>query len=87
MTTAEEPLIELIDEEGLAWQFQVHDAIDVDEVTYLLVEAVDDPDQVMLLRRTGETLEPVTGPELAGLLELLDDDSEDDDVDTDPEQQ
>ena len=44
--------ITLIDETGLERRFRMHDAFDVQEVHYYLVEAVDDPSQVLLLRET-----------------------------------
>jgi hypothetical protein len=53
----------------------MHDAFDLDEVTYYLVEDVDDPTQVLLLRETGEGLETVDGDEFKRVMEALEQDN------------
>jgi len=45
--------ITLIDETGRERQFQLHDAFDHEGAAYYLVENIDDPSQVLLLREAG----------------------------------
>ena len=73
----EAAIVTLLDEGGAEHRFVLHDAFDTDGHTYYLVEAADDPEQVLLLRETGEGLESVEGPEFERVLTLLEaDDSE-----------
>jgi diaminopimelate decarboxylase len=67
--------ISLIDEAGVERQFRLHDAFDLDESVYYLVEAVDDPEVVSLLRERSGTLESVEGAEFDRVLRLLEDES------------
>jgi hypothetical protein len=64
--------VTLIDEAGVERRFRLHDAFDLDGAAYYLVEAVDDPDQVFLLRETPEGLESVDGAEMDSLMARLD---------------
>jgi hypothetical protein len=64
--------VTLIDEAGQERRFRLHDAFDLDEAAYFLVEAVDDPDQVLLLRETPDGLESVDGDEMDRLMKRLD---------------
>lgn len=73
MDEAEE--ISLIDEAGVERRFRLHDAFDLDERVYYLVEAVDDPEVVILLRERSGTLESVEGAEFDRVLRLLEDES------------
>jgi diaminopimelate decarboxylase len=66
--------ITLIDETGLERRFRMHDAFDVHEVHYYLVEAIDDPTQVLLLRETGDGLETVDGDEFKRVMTALEQD-------------
>ena len=66
--------ITLIDETGLERRFQLHDAFDVEEVHYYLVEAADDPSQVLLLREGAGGLETVDGEEFARVIGKLEGD-------------
>ena len=66
--------ITLIDETGVERRFRLHDAFDVQEVHYYLVEAADDPAQVLLLRETGDGLETVDGDEFKRVLAALEED-------------
>ena len=69
---AEEPeLVTLIDESGAERQFYMHDAFDADGATYYVVEAEDDPEQVMLLKETGSGLESIAGDELDRVIGIL----------------
>ena len=61
----------LIDEGGQERRFRLHDAFDLDGATYYLVEASDDPDQVLLLKESGAGLESVEGDEFDRVLALL----------------
>jgi uncharacterized protein YrzB (UPF0473 family) len=63
--------ITLIDETGVERKFRMHDAFDVQEIHYYLVEAVDDPSQVLLLRETGGGLETVDGDEFRRVMTAL----------------
>ena len=63
--------ITLIDETGIERRFRLHDAFDVQEVHYYLVEAVDDSSQVLLLRETGGGLETVDGDEFRRVMTAL----------------
>ena len=69
---ADEPeQLTLIDEAGAERRFLLHDAFDADGVTYYVVEAADDPDEVMLLKETDEGLESVGGDELERVIAVL----------------
>lgn len=66
--------ITLIDETGGERRFRLHDAFDVQEVHYYLVEAADDPSQVLLLRETASGLETVDGDEFRRVMTALEED-------------
>jgi hypothetical protein len=66
--------ITLIDENGLERQFKLHDAFDHEGSIYYLVENVDDPDQVLLLRESGGGLETVEGDEFQRVIAALEED-------------
>ena len=66
--------ITLIDETGVERRFRLHDAFDVQEVHYYLVEAADDPSEVLLLRETGGGLETVDGEEFKRVMTALEED-------------
>jgi hypothetical protein len=65
----------LVDEGGVERRFRLHDAFDLEDVTYYLVEAVEDPDEVLLLRERLGTLESVEGAEFDRVLALLEDEA------------
>jgi hypothetical protein len=44
--------VTLVDESGRERRFRLHDAFDLEGKTYYLVEAFDDPNEVLLLRET-----------------------------------
>jgi hypothetical protein len=71
MDGSEGAIVTLLDEGGAERQFVLHDAFDMDGHTYYLVEAADDPEQVLLLRETDGGLESVDGPEFERVLTLL----------------
>ena len=66
--------ITLIDETGRERQFQLHDAFDHEGAVYYLVENVDDPSQVLLLREAGGALETVEGEEFQRVIAALEED-------------
>jgi hypothetical protein len=63
--------ITLIDEGGSERRFLLHDAFDLEDRTYYLVEASDDPDVVLLLKEVSGSLESVEGDEFASVLAML----------------
>lgn len=63
--------VSLIDESGLERRFRMHDAFDLDGVSYYLVEDVKDSERVLLLRETGGGLESVEGEEFARVMGAL----------------
>ncbi|HXM55624.1 MAG TPA: hypothetical protein VOB72_09555 [Candidatus Dormibacteraeota bacterium] len=63
--------VTLLDEAGAERRFLLHDAIESDRRTYYLVEAADDPEQVLLLKETDQGLESVEGDEFERVLALL----------------
>ena len=67
--------ITLIDESGIERRFQLHDAFDIAEVHYYLVEAADDPSQVLLLREGPGGLETVDGEEFKQVMTALEEDN------------
>ena len=72
---ADEPqTITLIDESGIERRFQLHDAFHLAEVHYYLVEAADDPSQVLLLREGAGGLETVDGDEFKQVMTALEED-------------
>jgi len=73
MTDGEETPQEvtLIDEGGAERSFVLHDAFDLEERTYYLVEASDDPEVVLLLKEVSGSLETVEGEEFARVLAVL----------------
>ncbi len=68
--------VTLLDEQGVERRFLVHDAFDAEGHTFYLVEAEDDPDQVLLLKETDGLLESVEGDEFDRILTLLETDGE-----------
>jgi hypothetical protein len=69
--------ITLIDESGTERRFRLHDAFDFEEVHYYLVEAADDPSQVLLLRESAGGLETVEGDEFTRVITALEKDEVD----------
>jgi hypothetical protein len=65
--------VSLVDEAGVERRFRLHDAFDLEGGVYYLVEAVDDPDMVLLLHERSGTLESVEGAEFDRVLQLLED--------------
>jgi hypothetical protein len=55
----------------------MHDAFDLDGIGYYLVEDVDDPTQVLLLRESEGGLETVDGEEFSRVIAALEKDKVD----------
>jgi hypothetical protein len=68
---AEDQIVTLVDETGVERGFRLHDAFDLEDQHYYLVEAVDDPAEVMLLRETDEGLETVEAEEFDRVIGML----------------
>ncbi|HEY8811665.1 MAG TPA: DUF1292 domain-containing protein [Candidatus Dormibacteraeota bacterium] len=66
----------LIDEDGKELLFALHDAFDVEEVTYYLVEGVDDPELVLVLREQDSKLISIDGDEFDRIMQMLENDSD-----------
>ena len=66
-----EPEVVLIDEAGREQRYRLHDVFDFEGVSYYLVESVDDPDEVLLLREQDGTLETVEGEEFDRVIDAL----------------
>jgi Protein of unknown function (DUF1292) len=66
--------ITLIDDTGRERQFQLHDAFDHEGGVYYLVENIDDPSQVLLLREVDGALETVEGDEFQKVIAALEKD-------------
>lgn len=75
MTGEPSQTITLIDESGVERRFTMHDAFELDGVAYYLVEDVDDPDQVLLLRESAAGLETVDGDEFKRVMAALEQDT------------
>jgi uncharacterized protein YrzB (UPF0473 family) len=68
---SESEVVTLIDEEGRERKFTVHDAFDLEGVAYYLVEAVDEPTHVLLLKEAEGGLETVEGTEFTRVVTAL----------------
>lgn len=75
--TDEPQSITLVDESGHERAFRLHDAFDLEGVTYYLVEGADDPSEVLLLREVAGALESVDGPEFQRVMTALEHDEVD----------
>ena len=66
--------VTLVDDAGAERRFKLHDAFDLDGVTYYLVEDASDPERVLLLRELEGGLETVDGDEFTRVMEALEED-------------
>ena len=66
--------ITLIDESGVERRFRMHDAFDLEGVSYYLVEDVTDPDRVLLLREAESGLETVDSDDFKKVMQALEED-------------
>ncbi len=65
----------LVDEDGIERRFTLHDAFDVEDCTYYLVEAEDEPDLVLILREEESGLVAIEGPEFDRIVSILENES------------
>jgi len=74
----EEPVetVTLIDEEGRELLFALHDAFEVEGRTYYLVEGVEDPELVVVLREEEGRLISIDGDEFDGIMAMLEGESD-----------
>jgi Protein of unknown function (DUF1292) len=63
--------VTLIDETGAERRFRMHDAFELDGVSYYLVEDTNDPDAVLLLRESPSGLETVDGDDFQKVMTAL----------------
>ena len=61
----------LVDETGRELRYRLHDVFDFEGAAYYLVEAADDPEEVLLLREGAGTLETVEGEEFDRVIAAL----------------
>jgi len=66
--------ITLIDESGVERRFRMHDAFDLEGVSYYLVEDVTDPARVLLLREGAGGLETVDSDDFKKVMQALEED-------------
>jgi hypothetical protein len=73
MPEPEQPVetVTLIDEEGREIVFALHDAFEVEGRTYYLVEGVEDPELVVVLREDEGRLVSIDGEEFDGIVAML----------------
>jgi uncharacterized protein DUF1292 len=69
--------VTLIDESGRERRFTLHDAFDLEGATYYLVEGVDDPEEVLLLREVDGALQTVEEDEFQRVMAALEQDQVD----------
>ena len=66
--------VTLVDEAGVERRFRMHDAFELEGVSYYLVEDATDPDQVLLLRETDTGLETVDAEDFDRVMGALQED-------------
>jgi len=69
--------VTLVDEGGAEREFALHDAFELEGVSYYLVEDVDEPERVLLLRETPSGLQTVDGEEFGRVMTALEQDKVD----------
>ncbi|HKB19232.1 MAG TPA: DUF1292 domain-containing protein [Candidatus Dormibacteraeota bacterium] len=67
--------VALVDESGVERRFRMHDAFELEGVSYYLVEDVTDPDRVLLLRESEGGLETVDSDEFKRVMQALEEDN------------
>ena len=66
--------VTLIDESGVERRFALHDAFELDGQAFYLVEDVNQPERVLLLRETPTGLETLDGEEFSRVMNALEQD-------------
>ncbi len=69
--------VTLVDESGVERRFRMHDAFELEGISYYLVEDVADPDRVLLLRESEGGLETVDSDEFKRVMQALEEDKVD----------
>lgn len=69
-------MVTLIDEDGREREFSLHDAFDVDGVTYYLVEDQNNPELVLVLREEDGRLATIDGAEFDRILAILENEND-----------
>ena len=67
--------VTLVDESGAERRFALHDAFELEGASYYLVEDVDQPERVLLLRENEAGLETVDGTEFDRVMTALEQDT------------
>lgn len=67
--------VTLIDESGAERRFRLHDAFELEGVSYYLVEDAKDPERVLLLRESDHGLETVDGNEFDRVMRAIEQDT------------
>jgi hypothetical protein len=69
-------MVTLVDEDGTEREFSLHDAFDVDGVTYYLVEDRKNPELVLVLREEEGRLATIDGAEFDRILAILENEND-----------
>jgi uncharacterized protein YrzB (UPF0473 family) len=69
-------MVTLVDEDGKEREFSLHDAFDVDGVTYYLVEDRKNPELVLVLREEEGRLATIDGAEFDRILAILENEND-----------
>lgn len=69
--------VTLVDESGAEHRFALHDAFELEGASYYLVEDVDEPERVLLLRESESGLETIDGAEFDRIMTALEQDKVD----------
>ena len=69
--------VSLIDESGQERKFRLHDSFELEGAVYYLVEGLDDPEEVLLLRETDSGLATIDQEEFERVMAALDHDEVD----------
>ncbi|HVH63894.1 MAG TPA: DUF1292 domain-containing protein [Candidatus Dormibacteraeota bacterium] len=75
MSESPQEEVTLIDETGQERRFSLHDAFELEGVSYYLVEDTSNPEQVLLLRETAAGLETVDGAEFKKVMQAVEEDT------------
>ncbi len=75
MSESPQEEVTLIDETGKERRFSLHDAFELEGVSYYLVEDVSNPERVLLLRETQAGLETVDGAEFKKVMQAIEEDT------------
>ena len=71
-----EEVVTFLDEEGKERRFRLHDAFELESTPYYVVESVDDPEEVLVLREASDGFEAIAGDELDRIIEALEEEAD-----------